>query len=513
MSNEYAVGIDLGTTNSVISIYRRGKAETIPIDGRNTLPSVVSFADARVIVGEEAKSRLHVFPENSVASVKRHMGNPAIQYKIHDKSYSPVDISSLILSRLVDGASENLNTRVINAVITVPAYFNESQKLDTRLAGEKVGLNVLRLIPEPTAAAVAYGLDKGKDQTILVYDLGGGTFDVSILRVEGNKFRVLAVDGDSQLGGDDFDEAIVKHFAQKFREQEGMDLIGTSSKEYRIALQKLKEEAENAKIELSSAQETEIIIPDILGRPFYLKLSREQFLNSIRSLIEKTFEKVDDALTISKISSEDIDRVILVGGSTRIPAVRDMVAEKIKEPYTSERVDEAVAHGAAIVAASFYLPEEDLSPVEVINVTAHSLGIEMMRPDYSGVFFQPLIKRNSTIPCKGGKLGSTVAPYQEEVRMRVYRGENDNPSENTFLTELVLPISKPTKGFIQVAAVFNLDEDGIIHFTAVEMVDNPKTRAYLENVSPDGLLTDFETLEDLTTNGHAKSVAVQFKGF
>jgi molecular chaperone DnaK (HSP70) len=513
MGNAYAVGIDLGTTNSVVSVFRRGKAETLLVDGRNTLPSVVSFDNGRIMVGEQAKRRLQVFPESSVASAKRFMGDSSQRYEIQGRTYSPVDICSLIVGRLIEASSKELETEITNVVITVPAYFDEAQKLDTKLAGEKLGLNVLRLIPEPTAAAVAYGLDKGKDQTILVYDLGGGTFDVSILRVLGNKFQVLAVDGDSHLGGDDFDEVIVKRLAAAFRNQEGMDLLGTSSKEYRLALQRLKEEAERAKIELSAAQESEIIIPDLLGRPFNVKITRAQFIDSIRPLLNKTLERVDSAVQSAGMTVDEIDRVILVGGSTRIPVVREMVSEKIKEPYMSERVDEVVSHGAAIVAASLYLPEEDLAPVEVTNVTAHSLGIEMMKPDYSGVFFQPLIRKNSSIPCRGGKLGSTVSPYQEEVRMKVYRGENENPAANTYLGELVLLITKPSKGFIHVAAVFSLDEDGIIHFTAMEMVENPHTDAYVATVPGDGILNDFDTLDDLVRNGHVRSASVEIKGF
>jgi len=526
MSHGYAVGIDLGTTNSVVSVYRKGVAETLRIDGRSTVPSVVSFRDDQILVGHQAKARLLADPANSVGSVKRFMGDPKKTYVANGKHYTPVDISAIILQKVVNGASEALGTPVREAVITVPAYFNEAQRLDTRKAGEKIGLHVLRLIPEPTAAAISYGLDQGKDQLIMVYDLGGGTFDVSILKVEKNKFSTLAVDGDSRLGGDDFDNLLVEHLAALFKKQAGVDLYVPGKgiqgifdkdipKEKLIALQRLKETAEIAKIELSQSNSSEVIIPNLMGQPFEAEITRDEFDAMTKPYLDKTIHKVRDVLKAAKLGSADIDRVILVGGSTRIPRVRELISETIKDPYTSERVDEIVSNGAAIMAANLFLPKEDTDKtpipfIDPIDVQPHSLGIDM-RNERMELEFTPIIPRNSALPCRGGVLGQTIDKYQPAVCMKVFRGENSDPHENEYLGELLLQISKPSEMKIPIAAVFELDVDGILDFTAIEVALNEHTIPYLERATKTNsiVLEDLDALNQLVQQGYAKSKKTQ----
>lgn len=523
MPQEYALGIDLGTTNSVASVYRKGIAETITIEGRNTVPSVVSFRNGEILVGNQAKARLLADPESSIGSVKRFMGDPNKTFKIEGKEYTPVDISSFILRKVVDGASETLGSRVKRAVVTVPAYFNEVQKLDTRKAAEKIGLEVLRLIPEPTAAAISYGLDKGKDQLILVYDLGGGTFDVSILKVEGNKFTVLAVDGNSMLGGDDFDQILVRHLATIFKKNTGIDLYvpgeGTLAKSGQsiprqklVALQQLKETAEIAKKEFTDMRSTEVLIPDLMGHPFEAEITREQFVAMTEHLLQSTIQKVRDVLKAASLTAADIDRVALVGGSTRLPRVRELIGEEIKEPYTSERVDEIVSNGAAIMAANLFLPVEDAdrTPIEVTNVQPHSLGIDM-RNHKMDLEFTPIIPRNTALPCKGGVLGQTIDKYQPAVCIKVFRGEDLDPYQDEYLGELLLHITKPSETKIPIAAVFELDADGLLNFSAIEVALNQNTIPYLERATKENsvILRDIEALEELVVQGFAKSAKTQ----
>lgn len=468
----YAIGIDLGTTNSVVSIFRRGEVETLPIEGRFTMPSVVSVrSDGSMLVGQPAKARMLLDPENTVASAKRFMGDRSQVYCIGGKSLSPTDIGSIVLRRLVDTTHEALKEKIRDAVITVPAYFTEAQKEDTKRAGEKAGLNVLRLISEPTAAAIAYGLDKGRDQTIMVYDLGGGTFDVSILAVKGNRFEVKAVGGDSRLGGDDLDEAIMNWAGIQFQTKTGIDLLGNTTRDGRIVRQRLKEAAEAAKIELAQATSAMLEVPDCLGRPLELELSLSQYNKLIEPLLQRTVKCMRTVLQDAKLGAEEIDRVILVGGSTRNQAVRLIVAREIKEPFISERVDEVVAHGAAIMAANLSSPEEDVLPIEVTDVTAHSLGVGMIEeldcPEK--LVFVPVIPRQIVYPCRYGRLAYTIYPGQEIVRSRVFRGENSDPDRNTYLGELLLPISPPQPEKVPIGIIFNLDADGIIEFTMVQL--------------------------------------------
>jgi len=505
----YAVGIDLGTTNSVIAIYRRGTAETLRIDGRSTMPSVVSFRDdTSILVGQSAKSRLLLDPENTVASTKRFMGDRSKSYKLAGNSLTPINIASLILKRLVESARKELgNAEIWDAVITVPAYFTEDQKEDTKRAGEEAGLNVLRLLPEPTAAAIAYGLDKEKDQTLMVYDLGGGTFDVSILSVRGNQFTVKAVGGNGNLGGDDFDNAIAEWTSKDFQAKTGIDLLSEKGKAAMSARQRLKEAAETAKIELSQSDRAVIAIPDCLGHPIELEITLAQYNKLIEPMLLSTVECMKSVLRDAKLSADDIDRVILVGGSTKNRAVREIVTREIKEPYTSERVDEVVAHGAAIMASSLYAP--DSLDIDVSDKIAHSLGIAMLNEMEE--IFKAIIPRQTTYPCRLGVLGFTNQAKQEEVLFRVFRGEARTPDRNTYLGELSLPISPPQNDQVPVGAIFDFDADGIIHVTAIQFPMSSSVIPIVEYATEHDGSLDLIATDNLTVRGEAKTRSTKIK--
>jgi len=504
----YAVGIDLGTTNSVISIFQRGIAETIPVDGRSALPSVVSFRkDGSVLVGQTAKSRLLLDPENTISSAKRHIGDEQHRYHVGNKALTPVDISCLVLKRLVEDANKALGEEIRDAVITVPAYFNEAQREATKKAGKEAGLNVLRLVPEPTAAAVSYGLDKGKDQTIMVYDLGGGTFDVSILEIRGNQFEVKAVGGDSNLGGDDFDQAIMEWISEKISKQTGISIMAEQGHEATMARQRLKEAAESAKIELSQSDRAQIQVPDCLGQPVDLEITLAEYNKMIEPLLQRTVVCMRSVLKDTGLGAEDISRVILVGGSTKNRAVRDIVAKEIKEPYIAERVDEVVAHGAGIIAANLFLPEEDALPIEITDVTGHSLGIDMVDAKRN-VYFRPVIPRQTVYPCRMSVLGYTVDPYQEAVQMRVFRGEDEKVDKNSFLGELILEISPPQQEKVPVGAIFELDADGIIHFTAVQLPTGNEASKVVNYAQYHQGSLDLAAIEELVNNGKAKTKSI-----
>jgi molecular chaperone DnaK (HSP70) len=466
------------------------------------MPSVVSFRDdTSILVGQSAKSRLLLDPENTLASTKRFMGDRSKNYKIGSNSLTPVNIASLILKRLVESARKELdNAEIWDAVITVPAYFTEDQKEDTKRAGEEAGLNVLRLLPEPTAAAIAYGLDKEKDQTLMVYDLGGGTFDVSILNVTGNRFTVKAVGGDGNLGGDDFDLAIVDWVSKDFKAKTGINLLAEKGKAAMSARQRLKEAAETAKIELSQSDRAMITIPDCLGHPIDLEITLAQYNSLIEPMLLRTAECMKSVLRDAKLSGEDIDRVILVGGSTKNRAVQEIVAREIREPFTSERVDEVVAHGAAIMASSLYAP--DSVDIDVSEKTSHSLGIIML--DGSTEFFKPVIPRQTTYPCELGVLGFTTTSRQEQVRFQVQRGEEKNPDRNTHLGELMLPVSPPQNDQVPVGAIFALDADGIIHFTAVQFPLTGSVTPILNHASNHDGSLDIMATKALIVSGEAK---------
>ncbi len=503
----YAIGIDLGTTNTVVSVFRNGRKETLRIDGGPNVPSVVSFKKNQpALVGRQAKARLGVDPDSTVGSAKRFMGDRTKTYQINGSTYSAVDISAHILKHAIEGAKDALGQDVWDAVITVPAYFNDAQRADTRRAGEQAGLNVLRLLPEPSAAAISYGFEKDKDQTILVYDLGGGTFDISILRVTGNDFEVLGVGGDSRLGGDDFDNAILEWVAERFEQQYNINLLDTSKREYAVARQRIKEVVEQAKKDLSEpgCDIAEIVVPEILGHSLDLEIHIDQFNKLVNPYLRRTIDCIHQVLRETNLSADEIDRVVLIGGSTRIRAVKAMVTEEIREPYCDENPDEAVAWGAAIIAASLGTPDEDLAPdIIVKEVTAHSLGVGMM-DDRSRYIFQPIISKNSKYPCQGGVIGFTVAPYQEAVEVYVFRGENSEANDNDELGELIVPVKQPHGEQIPVAAVFKLDEDGILHFQAVDFpirnLQDTAVNSFLKNSFDNGGAVDVELLEELIKN-------------
>ncbi|WP_169907595.1 Hsp70 family protein [Priestia abyssalis] len=479
-----AIGIDLGTSNCTAAIYRKGKIESIPIEGRKILPSVVSCKDdGRILVGGAAKSRLYIDPENTVASSKRFIGDPGKVYHIQHKTLTPVDIAQEILQKIKQEASSYLGEEVTDAVITIPAYFTEEQREATKKAGERAGLNVLRLLAEPTAAAIAYGLDKERNQTIMVYDLGGGTFDVSILKVENNSFKVIAVDGDAMLGGDDVDELIVQHLLNKIKTAAGSNQSVQGS----LSLQRIKEAAEEAKKELSESDVVDISLPDIFGIHIEEELDIEIFNHMIEPLLHRTIHKIEEVLQSAGLTKREISRVILVGGSTRMKAVQEAVTEQIKKPYIADNVDEVVAYGAAIMAANLSVPDLDSTPVPIIveEVTAHSFGVDMIDTSDHRLKVFHLIKKNTRLPCTGATIGSTLRPYQPSIRAGVFRTESIMPAEEAKLGELHLPVSiRPYH--VSVVSLFELDEDGILTFSTAEIAKgSPLLSSYRKNKEVD----------------------------
>ncbi|WP_428909862.1 Hsp70 family protein [Niallia sp. Krafla_26] len=480
-----AIGIDLGTSNSAAAVYRKGKVESIPIDGRKILPSVISYKeDGQILVGSAAKARLFIDPLNSIASSKRYIGDPKKTYQIHNRTLTPIDAASEILNKIKIEASKYLGEEVKEAVITVPAYFTSEQREATRKAGEQAGLKVLRLLPEPTAAAIAYGLDKERNQTIMVYDLGGGTFDVSILKVEGNSFKVVAVDGDSMLGGDDFDDRIVQHLIDKVK-------IGGQIKnkaQASLDLQRLKEAAEEAKKELSESDITDILIPDIMGVHIDEELTIESLNQMSQPLLNKTIDKINEVVEEAGLTKRDISRVILVGGSTRMRAVQEIVTQQIKKPFIADNVDEIVAHGAAIMAANLCAPDLDTAPVpiEVENAVPHSLGVGLY---FNNVYkVKHLIHRNTPVPAIGATLCYTRFPYQKEVELPAYRTESDVPDSKDKLGELILRVT-PQKSPVDMVAIFELDENGILILSSAELSpSNPLIGYYDETGEVDEIL-------------------------
>jgi len=419
-----------------------------------------------MIVGQSAKRRLVIDPEHSVGSVKRFMGSHEKRYKIFGVEYTPVEISSFILKEIVHQAQKVLKENIEDVIITVPAYFNNNQKSDTLKAGKLAGLNVLQLLPEPTAAAIAYGLDKGRNQTIMVYDLGGGTFDVSILKITGNKFEVIAVGGDDKLGGDDFDNAIVEFLIKQFSKKTGYDFSDDKSKKVTLVRQKLKEAAEKAKIELSQAKSTEILIPEILGRKIEENLTLQTYNELIKPYLEKTVNILHSVLKEAKLSACDIDRVILVGGSTRNLAVKEIIAAEIKDPYISEQVDEEVSHGASIMGASMILPEEDFTPIDVTNITAHSLGLRVSQKSNQD-HFKVLIKRQTPIPVKVDEKFTTFRDKQRSVEVLVFQGEADKCAQNVFVGGFLLEgIPAEPAGLPAIRVEFGMDSSDILRVQA-----------------------------------------------
>ena len=460
------IGIDLGTTNSCVSVMEGGEAKVIPNpEGNRTTPSVVSFKNGERQVGEVAKRQAVTNP-NTIMSVKRHMGT-SYKVEVEGKEYSPQEISAIILQNLKATAEAYLGETVTKAVITVPAYFNDAERQATKDAGKIAGLEVERIINEPTAAALAYGLDKtDEDETILVYDLGGGTFDVSILELGDGVFEVKATAGDNKLGGDDFDQVIIDYLVDQFRKDNGIDL----SKD-KMAVQRLKDAAEKAKKDLSGVTSTQISLPFITAGeagPLHLEvtLSRAKFEEISSHLVERTMGPVSQALSDAGLSTSEIDRVILVGGSTRIPAVQEAIKKSTgKEPHKGVNPDEVVAMGAAIQGGVI---TGDVKDVVLLDVTPLSLGIETM-----GGVFTKLIDRNTTIPTSKSQVFSTAADNQTAVDIHVLQGERPMANDNKTLGRFQLSDIPPApRGIPQVEVSFDIDKNGIVNVRAKDLGTN-----------------------------------------
>ena len=459
------IGIDLGTTNSCVSVMEGGEPVVIPnAEGMRTTPSVVAFSkDGERIVGEPAKRQAVTNPDRTIASIKREMGRDH-KVTIDGKDYSPQEISAIILQKLKSDAEAYLGDTVTEAVITVPAYFTDAQRQATKDAGKIAGLNVKRIINEPTAAALAYGLDKtDHEEKILVFDLGGGTFDVSILEIGDGTFEVLSTSGNNQLGGDDFDEVLVNYIADEFKKTEGVDL-----RQDKMSLQRLKDAAEKAKKELSSTLNTNVNLPFITAtaegpKHLNMDITRAKFEELTAFLVEKTMEPTRKALADSGLSISEIDKVILVGGSTRIPAVQEAIKKFTgKEPHKGINPDECVAIGAAIQAGVL---AGDVKDVLLLDVTPLSLGIETL-----GGVFTKIIERNTTIPTKKSQVFSTAADNQTAVDIHVLQGERSMAGDNVTLGRFqLMDIPAAPRGIPQIEVTFDIDSNGIVHVGAKDL--------------------------------------------
>ena len=479
------IGIDLGTTNSAVAVMEGGEPQIVPnAEGGRTTPSVVAVTkDGERLVGTVAKRQAVTNPENTVYSVKRLMGrkfdDPEVQHarrlsgfeiikrdngdagvKMGDSEYSPAEVSAMVLQKLKADAEAYLGETVTEAVITVPAYFNDAQRQATRDAGRIAGLEVLRIINEPTAASLAYGLDKKEDEVIAVYDLGGGTFDISVLEIGDGTFQVKATNGDTFLGGDDFDAALIDHLVAEFKRDQGIDLS-----EDRAALQRLKEAAEKAKIELSSAQQSEVNLPFITAdaagpKHLVTTITRAQFEQLVEELVERSLEPCRKAIEDSGVAAGDIDEIVLVGGQTRMPLVQQKVEEFFgKEPHKGVNPDEVVAIGAAIQAGVL---KGDVKDVLLLDVTPLTLGIETL-----GGVMTPLIERNATIPTSASQTFSTAADNQASVEIHVLQGERPMATDNKALARFILDGILPApRGVPQVEVEFNIDANGMVKVAA-----------------------------------------------
>jgi len=468
------VGIDLGTTNSVIAYLENGEPVIIPnSEGSRTTPSVVAFKDGERLVGEAAKRQAVLNPERTVISIKRHMGTN-YRVKIDDKEYTPQEISAMILMKLKADAEAYLGEPVTQAVITVPAYFSDAQRQATKDAGRIAGLDVLRIINEPTAAALAYGLDKEEEQTILVYDLGGGTFDVSILEIGDGVIEVRATAGNNRLGGDDFDQAIVDYLIDEFRRDTGIDLS-----QDRTALQRLREAAEKAKKELSTSLSSTISLPFIAAdatgpKHLEMTLTRAKFEELTRHLVEKTLGPVRQALEDAKLRPEDIDKVILVGGSTRMPQVQEAIRNFLgKEPFRGINPDEVVAMGAAIQAGVL---AGEVKDVVLLDVTPLSLGLETL-----GGVFTKIIERNTTIPTRKSQIFTTAADNQTQVEIHVLQGERPMAKDNISLGRFILDGIPPApRGVPKIEVTFDIDANGIVNVSAKDLATGKEQRIIVQ---------------------------------
>ena len=472
------IGIDLGTTNSVVAVMEGGKPTVIAnAEGSRTTPSIVAFSKSgERLVGQLAKRQAIVNPDRTIASIKRHMGE---NYKVNidGKDYTPQEISSMILRKLADDASKYLGEKVTSAVITVPAYFNDAQRQATKDAGKIAGLDVLRIVNEPTAAALAYGLEKDKAEKVLVFDLGGGTFDVSVLEIGDGVHEVLSTSGDTHLGGDDFDQKVMDWICEEFKKQEGIDLKGDKQ-----AMQRVKEAAEKAKCELSSVFETNINLPFITAdangpKHLDLNLTRAKFEDLCFDLLERCKKPVEQALKDAGISKDEINEVVLVGGSSRIPAVQKLVKDYTgKEPNQSVNPDEVVAVGAAIQAGVL---AGEVKDIVLLDVTPLTLGIETL-----GGVMTPLVPRNTTIPVSKSQVFSTAENNQTAVDIQVLQGERpmarDNKSLGMFRLEGIAPAMR---GIPQIEVTFDIDANGIVNVSAKDKATGKEQKITITNSS------------------------------
>ena len=472
------IGIDLGTTNSVVAVMEGGKPTVIAnAEGSRTTPSIVGFSKTgERLVGQLAKRQAILNPDRTIISIKRHMGDD-YSVKIEEKKYTPQEISAMILRKLADDASAYLGEKVTSAVITVPAYFNDAQRQATKDAGRIAGLDVLRIVNEPTAAALAYGLEKDKPEKVLVFDLGGGTFDVSVLEIGDGVHEVLSTSGDTHLGGDDFDEKIIDWLADEFKKQEAIDLRNDKQ-----AMQRLKEAAEKAKCELSSVVETNINLPFITAdangpKHLDIQLTRAKFEELSHDLLERCKKPVADALKEAGLSKGDVDEVVLVGGSTRIPAVQALVKEYTgKEPNQSVNPDEVVAVGAAVQAGVL---AGEVKDIVLLDVTPLTLGIETL-----GGVMTPLVPRNTTIPVSKSQVFSTAENNQTAVDIHILQGERPMASDNKSLGMFRLDGLPPAmRGMPQIEVTFDIDANGIVNVSAKDKATNKEQKITITNSS------------------------------
>ena len=472
------IGIDLGTTNSVVAVMEGGKPTVIAnAEGSRTTPSIVGFSKTgERLVGQLAKRQAILNPDKTIASIKRHMGD---DYKVNidGKDYTPQEISAMILRKLADDASSYLGEKVTSAVITVPAYFNDAQRQATKDAGKIAGLDVLRIVNEPTAAALAYGLEKEKSEKVLVFDLGGGTFDVSILEIGDGVHEVLSTSGDTHLGGDDFDQKVMDWICEEFQKQEGIDLRNDKQ-----AMQRVKEAAEKAKIELSSVLETSISLPFITAdangpKHLELSLTRAKFEDLSRDLLNRCKVPVETALKDAGVTKNDINEVVLVGGSSRIPAVQQLVKEYTgKEPNQSVNPDEVVAVGAAIQAGVL---AGEVKDIVLLDVTPLTLGIETL-----GGVMTPLVPRNTTIPVSKSQVFSTAENNQTAVDIHVLQGERPMAKDNKSLGMFRLDGIPPAmRGLPQIEVTFDIDANGIVNVSAKDKATNKEQKITITNSS------------------------------